>query len=83
MRHAKPYRVWKRGKFWYYRLADEGKWISTGKTDRFDAETVAREEIERRKAAGQAPTTPPAAELTLGEYASPFSPGGGAPTSRG
>lgn len=80
MRHAKPFRLWQRGKFWYYRLAEEGKWVSTGKADRYDAETVAREEVARREAAGQAPPPPPAAEQTLKEYARPFSDGANAPT---
>lgn len=83
MRHAKPYRLWKRGKFFYYRLADEGKWISTGKTEEYDAHTVAREELARREAAGQAPPPPPAAEQTLRGYSRPFSAGGNAPISRG
>lgn len=45
MRYGKPYRFWKRGKYFYYRLPGTGKWKSTGKTTEVEAHRYLIEEV--------------------------------------
>lgn len=45
MRYGKPYRFWKRGKYFYYRLPGTGKWKSTGKTTESEAHRYLIEEV--------------------------------------
>lgn len=45
MRYGKPYRFWKRGKYFYYRLPGTGKWKSTGKTTEPEAHRYLIEEV--------------------------------------
>jgi len=63
MRQKKEYRLWKRGKYFYYRLPGMQEWASTSATTRTAAERFAINKLRK----GRSDTN-----FTFKQYAEPF-----------
>ena len=66
MRHAKPYSLWKRGNYYYYRLAKDYNWKSTGRTTEVEAHRFIIEEVLNKPKEESKP------DITFRQYAEPF-----------
>ncbi len=68
---AKPYRTWKRGKYFYFRLRGWTTWKSTGCKSQQAALDYILEQIEKNKSLPERKPRP-ADDLTLRQYSEPF-----------